>query len=101
MDNELRDVLVDENVNAVVNKFSSSTTTDQDTDHRDGHELCRLRWQDGGRQQLMTKTCSSIQLDELQLKLRQANKAGSVSVVAPVWDLTVPPHLYDNLRHSV
>ena len=99
MDNALRDVLVNENVNAVINKFSSTAETDQDTDigtatnyvGYDGKTVAGANDDDD----LFLNS-----LDELQLQLRQASKAGSVAVVSPTWDLTVPPHLYDNLRHS-
>ena len=100
MDNALRDVLVNENVNAVVNKFSDSgTTTDQDTEIGTATNYVGY----DGKTVAGTTDDDDLflnSLDELQLQLRQASKAGSVAVVSPVWDLTVPPHLYDNLRHS-
>ena len=99
MDNALRDLLVNENVNAVVNKFSDSTTTDQDTDIGTSTNYVGY----DGKTVAGTTDDDDLflnKLDELQLQLRQASKAGSVAVVSPVWDLTVPPHLYDNLRHS-
>ena len=100
MDNALRDVLVDENVNAVVNDFRSSTTTDQDTNigtatNYVGYDGKTVTGSGDDEDLFFNK------LDELQLELRQASKAGSVAIVSPRWDVTMPPHLYDNIRHTL
>ena len=100
MDNALRDVMVDENVNAVVNKFSSSTTTDQDTDigtstNYVGYDGITVAGSSDDDDLFFNK------LHSLGLELEQASKAGSVAVVSPVWDVTMPPHLYRNIENTL
>ena len=100
MDDKLRDVMVAENVTAVVNKFSSSATTNQESDVGTATNYVKFDsetvYGTDEDEDLFFNT-----LDREQLKLRQASKAGSVAVVSPMWDLTVPPHLYDSLRHTL
>ena len=101
MDNELRDVMVAENVTAVVNKFSdSSTTTNQQSDvgtatnyvGYDGNTVAGASDDDD---------LFFNELHDLGLELEQASKAGSVAVVSPVWDVTLPPHLYRNIENTL
>ena len=100
IDNQIRDQMQAEDVTAVINKFSSSTETNQKSIVGTATNYVGY----DGKTVAGTNEPEDLFFDKLRtlnLTIKQANKAGIVSLVAPVWDVTMPPHLYDNIERTL
>ena len=100
VDEQILDAMAGEDVSAVVNDLSGTDTTNQKSlvgtaTNYVGYDGITVAGSNDDDDLFFNK------LRAQNLLLKQANKAGIVSVDAPVWDCTMPPHLYDNVERTL